>query len=235
MVALGVVGILVSLTLPVFTSVRERAKELKSLANMRTHTQVLATYTGEFRDVFPYMTDPEADLSVIRGGGQTVWVGFFELTSFWYLGLTDRYYGGVQNDFTLFTYPDYHRGHLYQYSSTLFSRPEYWVPGRRRVGAVEQLRAVKSADVRFPSAKVAFTEFRDRDDANYLPLGASGRIFEGEGFGFGFLDGSARRPPTASLTLPYPTGDGGGPHSNYGTIGIVGVHTINGVLGRDVE
>jgi len=231
---IGIIGVIVTFALPALSNIRKSTIENKSLANMRTHSSMLNQYSADYRGTLPFLTHPEAERTILRGGGQAVQSRFFGLTQYWFIGLTDLYYGSSL-DLDLFAFPG-QGGGVYLYSSTLFTSHAYWNQSTRNTENTRQWRAVKISQVRYPSSKVAYTESRDRDDATLFPIWSNhGQVIEGNRFGFGFIDSSSRRPRTADLVLPYQSGDGGGPQSSLGEIGVAGIHTVNGVLGRDIK
>lgn len=234
LVSIAVIAILIAIALPSLTHIRESAKEHRSLANMRTHTGILQSYTLDNADYFPFITDPNADYTIIRAAGESVQTVFFGANQYWFLALADQYYGSIL-DPELFAYPT-QAGGIYLYSSALFTSHRLWNTTTRVSSSSSQWRPVKSSLVRYPSSKAAFTETRTRDDASYFPIWSNqGMVFRGDGFGFGFIDGSSRRFADADLLLPYQGGDGGGPQSWLGEVGVVGVHTVDGFLGRDLQ
>lgn len=228
---IGIISLLVSITIPALSRTKLQATNAASLSNMRTHGQTLNLYSFDHQDTLPYLTDPNADLTVLRGGGFSIAIEFFWVTEYWFIGLTDNYYSGTR-DRDLFSYPAESIGHIYQYSSTLYTKPEYWKPASRTDHT--QWKPVKITQATYPSAKAAFTEFAELPNQSPLPTWSQIPT-QGGKYGFGFLDGSARRLSSLRLLPPYPTGDGGGPQTRYGEIGVVGVHTQDGIHGRDVN
>lgn len=67
-----------------------------------------------------------------------------------------------------------------------------------------------------------------------LPIAYESYVREVAGVALGLVDGSANRFHTRDLVPPYPFGDGR-EHGSYLPIGIFGLHTVNGWLGRDVR
>ena len=99
LLVLGIVGIVLALTVPKLGAARARTQEIKSIANLRTHAQTLTVYAGDNEEVPPYITDPAASWTVIRGGGVSVVVDYFGLFCTWNVALADAYFGGeVLND-----------------------------------------------------------------------------------------------------------------------------------------
>ncbi len=234
LVVIGIIGVIIALTFPVLSSIRRSTIEHKSLANMHTHMSVLQLYATDHRGILPFLTHPEADFTILRGGGEAVQSRFFGVNEYWFIGLTDLYYGSSL-DLDLFAYPG-QGGGIYLYSSTLFTTHEYWNPATRDTTTVQQWHPRRITQTRYPSSKVAYTESRNREGATPFPIWSnSDKVIKGDRFGFVFLDGSTRRPNTENIALPYQGGDGGGPQSRLGEIGVAGVHTVNGVLGRDIQ
>lgn len=228
MITLSIMTILVSFLIPAISIIRDRSYEAKSLANMRTHTQVLSLYTSDHHDTHPYLADPNATLNVIRGGGRAVSVEFFWVSDFWFLALTDTYYDSSL-DYALFAYPEPGNGAPYLYSATLYTRPEFWSTETRT--GPEQWRPTRVHEVTYPSSKASFTEFKT--DGTQFPGYNQHGVKPGR-YGFGFLDASSRRIDANRINSQVLDGDGGGPHTRF-NFGVIGLHTIDGVRGRDVD
>lgn len=227
----AIIALLVSIAIPTLSGVQDASLDTVSLSNLRTHAQMISIYADDHDGYYPYLTDPDAESTEISGAGKTVDEGFFWLSDFWYLGLTDAYYGSSL-DRSLFGYPGPEGGIVYLYSPTLFSRPRYWNPATRL--GPSQWRPVRQAEAAYPSLKVGFTEFRPIPEA--IPFWTqSGPSVHGARHGYGFLDGSARRPPVGSIAPQMLRGDNAPrPHLRFGA-GVVGQHTIDGINGRDFQ
>lgn len=117
---------------------------------------------------------------------------------------------------------------VYQYSPTMISRPQFWNDATRAEG---QLRAVRLSEIRYPAAKAVFVEW---DPERGLPIWTMETMVRNERWAFALVDGSARRFDRAGLVRPYPRGEGTS-HGARFSFGIVGMHTVDGVQGRDVR
>lgn len=239
LLSIGIIAVLVGLALPILSQTRDRAIDAASTANMRTHAQVVQLYADDFRGMAPFVADPDATYSVVRGGGLTVSIEFFQAVELWGIALVDRYYGfGLGSDrwdenlnFGIFARQGAD-GFMYQYSPTFFTRPEYWDENTRDTRHTGQLRPVRIANVAFPGSKAMFLEL---DGARGFPSwrndGTAGRDLR---WAFAFADGSVRRPAAGRLVQPCPLGEGNTIGGRF-TFGVVGLHTQDGILGRDVE
>lgn len=207
------------------------AQELKSTANLRSHAQIMAAYSVDEQDFFPFFTHPEATLSVVRGGGIAVAIPHFQSFWTWNIALADNYFGGVALPDSLVVpwqrAPD--SVTMYWYGDCFVARPEYWRRETRRMGPA-QLRATRASEVQFPSAKGIVLE------AGWMQ-GVRGRGF-GEDQRFSCVDGSARRFARGELRGPYVGGVGstnsGGAFGGH-LLAMPVMHTQNGVFGRDVR
>lgn len=236
LLVIAIISILVGLAIPAVGAVNGRSIDAASMANMRTHAQVVHLYADDFRGAAPFLADPDATYTVARGGGLTVRFEFFEAEEMWVVALADRYYGvGFGSDrwdgnieWSLFARPG-PRSFLYQYSPTFFARPVYWNENTRDEG---QLGVVRLNAVRYPSGKAVFLEGDEtRGFPSWRNDGLAGRDL---GWAFAFVDGSVRRPKADRLVRPCPLGEGRA-HGGRFTFGVVGLHTQDGILGRDVE
>lgn len=235
-VVIGVMMFMLGLLLPALHHIRQSALGSASTANMRTHAQVVQLYSGDFRDLAPFVADPEATYTVARGGGLTVTFEFFGAEEMWGVALADRYYGfGLGSsqwdehvEWGIFARSGPH-GFLYQYSPTFFTLPGYWNEATRDEG---QLRPVRVSSVRYPASKAVFLEGDgERGFPSWRNHGLAGRDL---GWAFAFTDGSVRRPSADRLVEPCSLGEGSA-HGGRFSYGVVGLHTREGILGRDAE
>lgn len=60
LVSIGIIGVLVAILVPGVASVRSSAIDASSLANLRTHTQMVSAYSVDHREYSPYFADPNA-------------------------------------------------------------------------------------------------------------------------------------------------------------------------------
>lgn len=223
----SLVGVLISLLLPALARVRWESRELKSLANLRSHAAVMSGYAGDWAGTLPCFTDPNVTMTVVRGGGVSIAVPYFDAFATWNIALCDEYYAGN-------VFPDAHRvpwrtynGPLtfYWYPECFISRPEYWDYATRLSGT-SQWRPTRLSEVVFPAQKGLVWEQGGLNREEHGPLATTAR--------FALSDGSAREWRRAELARPYVNGTGVGP--GLGGSGMSPVmHTIGGVRGRDLK
>lgn len=226
LVVLAVLAVLTAVTVPVVSRAMRSSRDGASLLQLKTHATVLSQYAMDHRGLAPFIADPDATYSVVRGGGITMEFEFFDSSEAWVVALVDEYYGiGLQGGWEVFAYPGPNAG-LYQYSPSYIASPRFW---NERTRARGQLGPNRVAGVRYPSAKACFLELEMRRG---FPLWGAGGLIGREEWAFGFTDGSARRPPPSDLIRPYPRGEGDGGRFS---VGVVGMHTLDGILGRDVK
>lgn len=152
----------------------------------------------------------------------------------WHLALGDVYYEGKKNS-EVFAPPGYKQqlpaGILmtvteYAYSITFITDPSYWTYGRRE--GPHQWRATRVSEVLHPSQKAVFFErwpYLSSDG------GSLHRRFDSPAIGFS--DGSVRRYKTNNILPGYARASG--EQTPYYYTNVPTMHTIKGVLGRDVE
>lgn len=235
LVVIAVVSILIAITLPALRHIKNRSYDSESATRMRTHSQVVQLYAQDYRNNAPFLADPFASYSIARGGGLTISYEFFETVEVWGVALVDSYYGfGLGSEqwdeniqWGVFARPG-PNGLLYQYSPTFFAASEYWNVDTRDSG---QLRPVKLSAVRYPSSKALFLEL---DEERSFPIWSDRSLRKNPGWAFAFSDGSVRRPDARKLVEPCPLGEGNAMGGRF-TFGVVGLHTQDGILGRDVE
>lgn len=227
-VSIGVIALLVSLLAAPIGRVRESARDTVRQSQLRAHARAMTLYCTDSRDVFPYFFQPEATYNIVKIGSRTGRARFFDSYWAWNLLIGPASYEGGSLDNTF--RPPGRRPPLisewYFYSATLVSRPEFWRP-ETRIGPSQWL-AVKFSEVRFPSAKALVTNHGDVFD----PGGA--RVLM-----LAMADGSTyvARPDMLGRDFipPHPTGEGMFDQSAIGAPGLVGMHTVEGVYGRDVN
>jgi len=223
LVAICLLAILISLSVPGLRRTYRSASEAKRGSQLRTHAQVLALYCGDQKDSFPYPFDPEAPSNQVRVAGALVSVKFFDMYWCWNSVLGPVYYPGGERD-PAFTPPGSSRSTIsqyYWYSANLISRPEFWL-AELRTGP-GQWQSVRLGDVAYPSSKGCVT-----NAGECLLSGRSGTDTT-----MAMVDGSVSER-NASYGAAYPTGEGEWAGSSL-QLGFVGIHTLNGVRGRDVN
>ncbi len=228
LVSIGIIAVLVAILVPGVASVRNSAIDAASLANLRTHAQIVSVYAVDHNDRAPYFADPDATFSVVRAHGRTIVFEYFGSSEIWPYALVDQYYQfGLDDGMGIFARPG-PEVPVYQYSPTMITRPQFWNDRTRSVG---QLRAVRLSETRYPSAKAVFLEW---DPQRGLPIWTMEHMHRNERWAFALVDGSARRFDRAAMVRPYPRGEGTS-HGARFNFGIVGMHTVDGILGRDVQ
>jgi prepilin-type N-terminal cleavage/methylation domain-containing protein len=160
---IGLLVLLLVLALPSLQSVRDSARRVVTLSNLRQHASVVSAYCADAKDLFPQITDPAVTLTILRGGGLTIAAEYFDACHYWPLPLASGYYdGSIANE--SFRDPRNLGWNVsdYKYSHTCYTRPEFW-NSETRVGPV-QWRGVRSSEVKSPSAKGIFLNFFQYSD-----------------------------------------------------------------------
>jgi type II secretory pathway pseudopilin PulG len=151
MLVIVLVTLLLTLSLPSIASARRSAVESRSIANLRSHAAVFQMYCADWRDLFPYFTDPAARYTTLPNG---VSIEYFRATYYWHVALADGYYESRRSHDSF--YPNSRvkgsRVTPYWYSQVLIADPRYWNP-RSRTGP-GQWRPVAQSEALFPAGKV---------------------------------------------------------------------------------
>lgn len=238
LVAIALVAILLSLLSPAFSDARKAAHRVISLSNMRQHVNVFGVYSVDYDDQFPYFVYPDAE-SIIRCGSSTVTIGHWSSYSKWNYALATGYYGGNCAHKSFYP-PEYPRGLSssppggvtpYRYGCSFVARPAYWNPSTRTGPA--QWGSTRQADVLFPAKKgLIFAYYPLRIERPPFSEEPSSRF----NLPIAFVDGHAA-PIRLNLVRPgYSRGDGDfGGGSHHLNSGPRGLHTIDGVRGRDLD
>jgi type II secretory pathway pseudopilin PulG len=226
LVVVAVLGVLMALTMPMLARVRNGARASVTVANLRSHSAVLLSYTIDYKDLFPALTNPRASYSVIRCESASVAVraAYFDQFNLWNVGLADQYYDGS------FRTKAFHSGwdsiavspraglHL----ACSFSADPSYYDADTRTAPPAQLRPIKATEVLFASKKSLMTA--------YTPWVHFQRVFGG------MVDGQASEFRNEQLVGDLRSGDGA-----YAAFGFHWpaytpmTHTYRGVRGRDIR
>lgn len=238
---IAIAALLLSTLLPTIGKSRREARNLKSLANLRSHAQIFAAYAVNYDDMFPYFMDPNVTATVLRlGNGEVLTVNrYFAASLIWNYALADEYYDGNPRHDSFYpsgfpsgvTYRTSRSGATeYFYGCVFTAHPDYWNPRTRMLGRA-QLRPTRQADVKHPAKKVLLA-------TNYpLIIDMSSPISKRPGFNLEVVcvDGSATQPHVTTIYDGYESGDGPAELAVH----LVDtppwtLHTIDGVRGRDL-
>ncbi len=227
-ITIAIIGILIALMAPALGGVRTKANDLTHIANLRSHGAIMAMYTNDWNDTFPYFIDPKATVTIIRAPGIVLQLDeHFKAFFFWHIALAEQYYGGAWDSNALLP-RDYNAELVtpYWYSATFVSSPAFWNE-RTRTGP-EQWRPVRASQVTFPNAKGVIYNLREKMNSEFFPDTQRPTV------SVAFADGTARRIKQGAFTRAYPRGEGTWPGSVFHS-GLQIMHTIDGVRGRDVD
>lgn len=228
---LAIVAIMSALLLPTLRVARLRSRLLAGNANMREHVAVFSMYAADYDDQYPFLADPNATMTILRGGGVSIEVRFFDIVHRWPIGMVDGYYDGnfradVFRSPLMYNVRDPARVDVlpYRYASCFMSRPGFWNVMSRT--GPEQWRPVRGSEVRFPSEKGLFLDV----SSWYVPEEVA--LMSEIRYPVGFTDAHVENIAEVNLTTPYPSGEGDWPGSAYHG-GVPVLHTIDGAHGRD--
>jgi hypothetical protein len=234
---IAITAILVLQSSPLATRVRDRARTVASLSNLRQHVAIMSSYTSDYQGLFPYLVEPSASWGVIRceSAGVAIEVPYFLATMYWNVGLADQYYSGAWRSRS-FSGP-FRKGLTtstsYEMSCALIADPKFYNMETRMMPPA-QLRPVRIDEAVFPSkksmltARYAVNHDNPRDRGDYDTINRRG----GDA---GFIDGHAATVRGAD-TLPRWMGSADGPWfgGHHGT-SLPMAHQIDGIRGRDVR
>jgi prepilin-type N-terminal cleavage/methylation domain-containing protein len=232
LMVIALIAVLVSLTLPGLRGSRESAVRATGLAYLRSHVAIMAQYSSDYKDSFPYFTDPTATTTVIRTArGDVVSLEYFAAFAYWNYALADGYYNGDPNDRSFYPGQSIAGGATtLSYGCCFIADPGFWNP-RSRIGTA-QLHATRLTSVRYPSKKALLSWFDTR--LFEIPNDLIDPSWQTLPVGLGMVDGSAQSIPLHKVVYGYQSGDGSillSPHlSDYPPA----LHTIDGIYGRDV-
>jgi type II secretory pathway pseudopilin PulG len=229
LVVVVLTAVLASIVLPVLARARFAAQDAVSNSNLRTHAQVCLAYAGDWQDHLPYVTRPDATTSIIRGCGGWGYSSYFGATVVWPIPLADGYYDGACAG-AVFHHPAC-RGdgfNSYMLSASTLAEPAYWDLTTRT--GPNQWAPQRLPKVQFPAAKAILVEIHPVYNVPYQSSTRPGNLAP---VGLAAVDGSVGRWRPDDL-LPGVTSGEGIYDGIYLGQGVFGMHTINGVLGRDI-
>lgn len=222
MVAISVFAVLIGLAIPAALNARSAGRDTIWQSRIRTHAQVFSTYTADHRDAWPNVAERTDQPTWHEVGGRQWGISYYFGQFYaWHFGLARNYYSDTLPQEVFFgpSYTgvfDWHNS--YHMSSSLLADPAFWNPATRR--GPSQWRGTRASQVAFPSSKAILME-------------ANAAWASGDRLLAAAADGSVAFRSRSLFTEPYPNGDGDFPGSSYLSRGVEGLHTIDGVLGRD--
>lgn len=229
LVLLAILAIVVGIILPTLASSRRSAQAAGAIGAMRQHAAVLSAYAGDWRDSYPYFTDPQRKYTEVMCGDQVVHAEYFWAEHLWACSLAQSGYYATPNDKSL--YPpgyQYRAGTPIRYSSNFLAHWGYWNWATRT--GPRQWQSVKSADVVHPSRKGLLVSWANAQTGPATFDFRDSRL----GLEVAFCDGSARLVRQSDLRRPVP--DGVGPWAGTGiNHGSAVLHTVDGSRGVDVD
>ncbi len=236
LVACAMVAVLIAMTLPILQRIRFSSRESRNLANLRTHTQLFTAYSAAHRDSFPAFMDTRKPLTTLTTeSGIIATFPYFNAATAWNIAMADELYDG-RWDSPAFTTP-YSPGPAsmsqYQWSCSFLADPMFYSVARKSLPL--QLRAIRSDEVLFPSAKVILSAQRPFA-TRFAASGASPT----DHAHVSMVDGHALSV-VVNETMPSVHG-GDGYYPDWGSFSsehipgiFAGTHTPDGVRGRDIR
>lgn len=230
LVVIAVMVILLTVSLPSLLSTKATATDVATLSHLRQHGAIFAMYTNDYDDFYPALTETTRTLGVWKNLGRYRWqTSYFRIYHHWHIGLADQYYDGRiwGTEFLLpgaeaRTPEQFVSKTHYWYSSSFLADPEFWNASTRT--GPDQWRATRWFEVIHPSKKTLL-----------LANGGQSWDIRDTSLRMSFVDGASRIVEPNEFLGAYENGDGSWPQSAFGYPGVIGMHTIDGVRGRDVQ
>jgi len=229
LISCALIAMLIGLLLPALGDVRRASRRAVSTANLRSHAQIFAAYTGDWKDTYPYFTTATATSSVVRNPARDIaWVvPFFGAHLSWHIALADGYYEG---DHTSRAFRPPSRGDVspgytaYWYPCAFIASPAFWRPETRE--GPHQRGPTRVDQVLFSSSKALLVESDVVVPNEHVQLRP--RI------NAACTDGSAAdRDSALTHGTAYGGADGPWQGAMHGAWWPPVHHTIGGVAGRD--
>ncbi|MBL8887748.1 MAG: prepilin-type N-terminal cleavage/methylation domain-containing protein [Phycisphaerales bacterium] len=216
-----IVGLLVALLAPHLRHARQSAERTVALARLSEHGRAFTAYTGDFRDTWPYFTDPQATFTVLRAPGIDIGVEYWMVYSWWHVPMSELVYKVSWQD-ALFrnSRRDPPGQTPFWYSCTFLADPGFFTKGRT---GRNQWRATRVDEVLFPSRKALLVN----------SAGWEAMQFPEHSLPMLFVDGSVENVPGNLTTSWDPNGTGLWKPGGLFVVPIPGMTTAEGVRGRD--
>ena len=235
LVSIGIIALLIAIAIPAFAQVRRSSKRAVALSSSRQIMQMLANYTQANRDTHPYIVSGQLDgldqfADEPLGPNQGLFPGI--QANFWANLLVDQNPGLVDLIYpNIAFWPDMRerrqeegiwRGAIIA-TNTIFAAPQYF--SDTEPVQENQLRATRTHEIRFPSAKMIFYDW----SSAWL---SSQRLIESDPDGleipqiYSFADGSAASIKGKDFNAPFV-------ERGFTTRDGTGFTTVDGLAGRD--
>lgn len=236
MLVVALVGVLGALVASHVAEFRRSARDAASMANARTHAAVMAAYSGDSREVFPYFVDPDATYSVVRcrATGEAYRGRYFQAGGLWNVALADGYYNGDPRHGSFRSPHTVGGGLAYYYPCVFVADPEHWRRETRRAPPA-QLGPTRWSQVTTPEKKAVISA----TGTMWEWVGEVGGKARARPSGYAiasFVAGNARVVRPRDAVREEPGGDGAADFRivHGGTVQGELMHTRDGVRGRDV-
>lgn len=228
LVCIVVIGIVISITVPLLMQTKNRAKQLKTISMLGQHAKSFQSYAGQYNDVWPYIANPSGS-TVFRTPDFSFETKYFDSSTHWHLALSSELYDVPWND-RIFQTRSWTNGVWtpFWYAPTFIARSEFWNQSTRT--GSDQWKPTTVSSVRYPSSKSLFVGPRDPDPSQ----GGVMLRWQSSGWLMSFTDGSGARVSDEQLLPGVPSGVGSSENgSDWLHFSHPGMVTVDGVRGRD--
>ncbi|HLO42431.1 MAG TPA: prepilin-type N-terminal cleavage/methylation domain-containing protein [Phycisphaerales bacterium] len=235
LVTIAIIAILIGLMVPLLGKVSMQRGRAATLARLRDSAAMIGIYAQDFKGSFPLPLEPGKGpwTITLASGWKTTTDTYFESIWLWHLAMTDRYFDGSPAPLSVFPAPRGGKGRLwgaFKMPCTLYAHAEFWNQSTR-IGPV-QYGATRIDQVLYPSLKTQLVSIGHTVDAPAFPPandpmpGTVPAVM---------VDGNASIFEPARFIPGVPTGEGSFPHSVHRIEFYHGLHTVDGVRGRDIQ
>lgn len=235
MVVIVVVAILAAIAMPAIFRGKNAALAASAKSRIRQHAAVFNAYATDSKGVLPYFAHP-ADKTLLTDqmSGRQLEIKYFNMMYAWPFVLAGPYYQRPVYD-QVFVEPglDHQQDRplfSYLYPCSFVADASYWNP-KTRIESRKLWNPSRIDQIRFPSGKSLVVQSPDPASKTVPTPGDADVPL------LAFTDGSAAVAGPEAPDLQCRLGDGWFPdasaadgHTGYG---VVGLHTLDGVEGRD--
>lgn len=235
LVCLVIIAALVSMALTQLSQVRAHAQRVKTRSNMGQVAALLHLYADDWRDSWPALYAPTAGpTSFVAFNGQTIPVqSYFAIHDLWRYALADGYFDGNAWPEVVFD-AQYPRGQPrggFAMSCSLFADHRYWNDSTWT--GPTQWRSTRRYETLYPQSKMLLVSSYAFQGPN---LGSPGRVNAWQPVvAVTTVDGAARHLAPWRIIPGRMRGDGPFPGVRHQSDVFAGLHTQDGVRGRDLR
>lgn len=235
-VVITIVAALLAVAIPILSSIQSQRGRVATLSRLKNSAAIIMLYASDERNSLPLPLNPSVDrwkISLASGWSDTA-IRYFESIWLWHVVMSNRYFDGKLNPPVTFAAARNGRGTYgsrFKMPCAYFARPEFWDQSTRT--GRSQYGGHRLDEILFPASKTLLVSIahviidpsvsRDHDPMPGMVPAA-------------MADGSAAVYDPGRLLPGVKTGEGReSPGMLHPFDAYYGMHTVNGIRGRDIR